>query len=342
MPVTDQEAVPEFVQKAIAAEVVNGEACVWMLKRACLMRAEGPFRNQDRPSFKSLLVACYYRPDMRTMDSKTWATALQLELDEALHAVLLCDSLFEEPIVCLSLSFKACWYMTQPLIRMRSTRYSNFWVLLFEGLVIEQGQMPELEAQVRQRTAARMDIISSFFWNNRQRLSALWAPDLQPDRSGHSSPLLGLISAYLHITIRENGDSPVALMKIFLFLWVSFSDQQHPSMADLAFHSHNTTLLSWDRKKLTEYVEDVILGVIGPDAFFARVLQDLQLEQMYGKYLRALLRHLDMPGLHPLLVPAFVQNRCLETLAATMEKYSTDEDESLRLVACKSAPPIVQ
>lgn len=59
MPVTDEEAVPEFVQKAIAAEVVNGEACVWMLKRACLMRAEGPFRNQDRPSFKSLLVACY-------------------------------------------------------------------------------------------------------------------------------------------------------------------------------------------------------------------------------------------------------------------------------------------
>lgn len=100
MSVEETLAVTKLVEKALSAGTMSlGEASVRLLSNGCLLRAGGHLLRDsgDANSFTSVLdLFSINRSDLHPMDSKMWRIAMQTEFDEALHDVLLCDSLFEE------------------------------------------------------------------------------------------------------------------------------------------------------------------------------------------------------------------------------------------------------
>ncbi|KZV63290.1 hypothetical protein PENSPDRAFT_758072, partial [Peniophora sp. CONT] len=89
------------------------------------------------------------------------------------------------------------------------------------------------------------------------------------------------------------------------------------------------------------YIKEAIIDTFGPDLFFERVLQDIELEGISGRYRAALLQCLCLPGLHPLMISSFKKHRGLDAAAAVLDKYGTDPDDETRALICSNASILV-
>lgn len=113
---------------------------------------------------------------------------------------------------------------------------------------------------------------------------------------------------------------------------------------NLAFEVHNEVFVYGDsaEERSLHYIKEAIIDTFGPDLFFERVLQDVQLESISGPYRAALLQALCRPGLHPLMLPYFMKHPCLDVAAAMLERFGTDPDIETRAAVCINSAFVIQ
>lgn len=86
--------------KAKAAGTPAGEG-LRLFHRICVLRADGPLLVGNRNAFAEIneLFCDVNDQQARDLDTELWSALLDIELDQAMHAVLLREDFFEENIV---------------------------------------------------------------------------------------------------------------------------------------------------------------------------------------------------------------------------------------------------
>ncbi|VDB84938.1 unnamed protein product [Peniophora sp. CBMAI 1063] len=313
--------------QAAGAGALSAAEVFRLFHAACSLRVNGRLIRGDRNIFaEANAIMCDWDAwPMPNIDAATWTTVLDYQLDEIMHAILLRDDFLKEGFPVIGAFFE-----TLSRIIGVFHRYSH-----------ERGGGRDLV--VVQRVAARSTDISEHIWKHRESLAGLWTPSIWPDPdTSRGAYILPLVCAYQHCVVQAGTPPEFSSLKLFLYLWVSCPDQWHPSTMDLAFEFHGRIICEGSEDLIAAYIQEAIMDTFGPDLFFQRVLHDLKQERISGRYRGSLIQALDVPGLHPLMLPYFPKYPCLDAVAASLEQYGHDPDPETRILVCRNTSYLVR
>ncbi|KZV77076.1 hypothetical protein PENSPDRAFT_280567 [Peniophora sp. CONT] len=258
---------------SIASEALH------IFHRVCVLRADGAVFVGNRNVFSEANDLFYYyymnERQKHNLDQEMWSDLLGIELDEVMHAVLLREDFLEENI----------------------TDIGRFLYIL--GCVIERfnilgrGAGRERESAALLRADAHVAISCEYILRHRQRFSDLWAPVKDPEHLARGAHILPLIIAYFRCASSTANDTPpVSLLKLFLTIWASCSEQLPLVSIVPAFQFHAQVFFLGADAKNAGFIRTGIIESIGPDVWFERVLQDVQATSTYG----FLFQQTSLPG----------------------------------------------